>query len=218
MPPPLPLPVCASPKHPTNTPILFLHNSETHIGRRASNPFGVHALLCVRLSDLASVRGLTRTQNGNTLATTNGKGTTPKAKYISLAKAIALAEREPLHKWIDAYREFVRSGATSKLEWAEEMERSVKGTEWDTHPAGTIRVNLSHIEWAEENIIGGAKACRSLNHIVKSKSSGKTKPVSKGVEVASALTLTRSQVSSRLAKAGYPKALRDEIIKALGLR
>ena len=88
------------------------------------------------------------------------------------------ANESALDVVIDIYKEFVRSGATDKLAWGTKFEKDNKGTRYDKYSAGSIRVNLSHIEWAEENIIGGAKACSSIAHIIKTKSAGK-KPVVK---------------------------------------
>ena len=45
----------------------------------------------------------------------------------------------------------------------------MRGSRYDTNTAETIRTNLSHIEWAEQNIIGGAKNCKSMAHIIRQK-------------------------------------------------
>lgn len=110
------------------------------------------------------------------MKTTHDKGSTPKSTFIALARAISLNDKEALSKWIDAYRAFVADGCGDKMDWATRMERACRGSKWDTNKAGTIRVNLSHIEWAEQHIRGGASACRSLAHIIRQKSekSGKT--------------------------------------------
>lgn len=156
----------------------------------------------------------TRTRR-NPIKTTNGKGTTPKSTFISLAKGIAQAEKGALVKWHDAYREFVRSGATDKLAWATEWATAVKGTAYDTNTVATIRVNLSHIEWAEQNVIGGAKACGSIAHIIKTKSGKGDKSKSEPRETVS---LTLGTCVSLLTRQGYSKQEARRIGYALGLK
>lgn len=121
------------------------------------------------------VRPLTRLTKDNPITTTNGKGTTPNATFIKLAKAISESGKQALLKWCDAYDEYKKNGNGDKLAFAKKWESALRGSEYDIHTAGTIRVNLSHIEWAESNIKGGARSCSSIAHIIATKKP-KTQP------------------------------------------
>lgn len=103
------------------------------------------------------------------------------------------------------------SGSDDKLAWATAWERSVKGSKYDTNTAGTIRVNLTHIQWAEENIIGGARACGSIAHIIRQKKGDK--PASK---VESAFVVEREAMKFSVSQIEAMLAFRKKHIGKLG--
>ena len=116
---------------------------------------------------------------------------------------------------INIYKEFVRSGATDKLAWASQFEKDNKGTKYDKYTAGSVRVNLAHIEWAEANIIGGAKACASIAHIIKSKGAGK-KPTPKDTTTYKVRTISGSDLVKELVANGVER--KTALIIAKNLR
>lgn len=115
---------------------------------------------------------------------------------------------------INIYKEFVRSGATDKLAWATQYEKDNKGTKYDKYTAGSVRVNLAHIEWAENNIIGGAKACSSIAHIIKTKGAGK-KPVVKDTTTYKVRTISGSDLVKELVAQGVERKTAITIAKNL---
>lgn len=140
----------------------------------------------------------------NPITTTNGKGTTPNSTFIKLAKDITLSGRDALSKWCNAYDEFARSGATDKVAWATEWAKAVKGSEWDTNTIGTIRVNITHVEWAQTHIIGGARACNSMAHIIASKK-GKVQPKPKDTTTYKVRTISGSDFVKELVANGVER-------------
>jgi hypothetical protein len=117
--------------------------------------------------------------------------------------------------WISMFREFIRSGATDKLAWATQYEKDNKGTDYDRYTAGSIRVNLCHIEWANAHIIGGASACPSINHIIKTKSAGKT-PVAKDTTTYKVRTISGADLVKELVANGVER--KTALIIAKNLR
>jgi hypothetical protein len=136
------------------------------------------------------------------MATTKGKVTTTKSRFISLAKAIYLAERSVVPKWIDAYNEYKRNGGGDKQAFATKWASDVKGTKWDTNTVNTIRINIGLIEWANENIVGGANACLSMAHIVASRGGNNKKADAKPQRKVSTVTISDADVARKLRKAG----------------
>lgn len=120
------------------------------------------------------VRPLTRLTKDNPITTTNGKGTTPKTTHIILAKELSASTRGVVASYLDCYKEWKKTGQ-DKRTWCNDHVKAVRGLSCDERPAETIRVNLSHIEWAEQNIKGGASACASIAHIIATKKP-KTQP------------------------------------------
>ena len=117
--------------------------------------------------------------------------------------------------WIAMFREFTRSGATDKLAWATQYEKDNRGTDYDRYTAGSIRVNLCHIEWANAHIIGGASACASINHIIKSKGAGKT-PVVKDTTTYKVRTISGADLVKELVQNGVER--KTALIIAKNLR
>jgi hypothetical protein len=113
------------------------------------------------------------------------------------------------------FKEFTRSGATDKLAWATQYEKDNKGTDYDRYTAGSIRVNLCHIEWANANVIGGASACASMNHIIKTKSAGKT-PTPKDTTTYKVRTISGSDLVKELVANGVER--KTALIIAKNLR
>jgi hypothetical protein len=152
------------------------------------------------------------------LATTNGKGTTPKTKFIELAREVNNADSAVVLAWLAVFHAFVQDGWSNKRAFSQAFVKAVKGTAQDKFTPETVRVSISHIEWAEENITGGAKKCLSMNAIVKQRSGKDETPAqpTPKPKPAMAVTLTRAEANRRLAK--YPKALRDDIIRDLGIK
>lgn len=138
--------------------------------------------------------------------TTKGKVTTTKAQFLSLAKGVKEAERSALVKWLDAYRVFVKDGSGDVQAWAEAWVRAVRGSDYDTNTPGTVRMNVGLIKWAEENIIGGANACKSMAHIIASKKPKPTKQATKQYKV-STVTITNTEFARALRKAGIAPEL-----------
>ena len=120
--------------------------------------------------------------------------------------------------WIAMFREFTRSGATDKLEWATQYEKDNRGTDYDRYTAGTIRVNLCHIEWANAHIIGGASACASINHIIKSKGKGETTTVVEPLYEYTTRTLDGKTLVRELVAQGVARKTADAVAKKLGFR
>jgi hypothetical protein len=136
------------------------------------------------------------------MATTKGKVTTTKSVFLMLAKAIYLAERGVVPKWIDAYNEYKRNGAGDKLAFATAWAKATKGSKYDTNTVNTIRQNISLIEWANENIIGGANACSSMAIIVASRGGNSKKADAKPQRKVSTVTISDADVARKLRKAG----------------
>lgn len=140
------------------------------------------------------------------MAKTQGKVTTTKSQFIALAKGVNDADSAVVLAWLAVFRAFVKSGTDDKRAFAQAFVAAVKGTAQDKFTPETVRVSITHIEWAEANIIGGAKSCLSMNSIVKMKSGdfGKGKKPAeqkKSVRV-STVTVSDKQFASALRKAG----------------
>lgn len=150
------------------------------------------------------------------MKTTSGKVTTTKSRFLSLAKAIYLAERGVVPKWIDAYNEYKRNGGGDKKAFASKWALAVKGTQYDTNTVDTIRINIGLIEWANENIIGGASACKSMAHIQVSRSPKNTSTVAvKKPAPVSVKTWDKAEyiksLTADLVEAGLPRAMAKSI-------
>ena len=136
------------------------------------------------------------------MATTKGKVTTTKSQFIALAKGVNEADSAVVLAWLAVFRAFVSSGTDDKRAFANAFVKAVKGTKQDKFTPETVRVSITHIEWAEENIIGGAKSCLSMNSIVKMKSGGKKKAEPVKAQRVSTVTVTDSEFARALRKAG----------------
>ena len=136
------------------------------------------------------------------MATTNGKGTTPKTKFISLAKEVNNADSAVVLAWLAVFRAFVQDGWDSKLAFSQAFVKAVKGTAQDKFTPETVRVSITHIEWAEANIIGGAKACLSMNAIVKQKAGTKKTAEPAKTRKVSTVTVSDAEFARALRKAG----------------
>lgn len=112
------------------------------------------------------------------MATTNGKGTTPTARFISLAKEVRDAHNGVVSAWLAVYKEYKVGKWANLSVFSEAFVQANKGTANDIWTANTVRVSLTHIKWAEDNIKGGAKVCESMAHIIASKKGG-AKPKAK---------------------------------------
>lgn len=150
------------------------------------------------------------------MKTTKGKVTTTTSRFRSLAKAIYLAERGVVPKWIDAYNEYRRNGGGDKKAFASKWALAVKGTEYDTNTVDTIRINIGLIEWANENIKGGASACKSMAHIVATRSPKKALTVAdKKPAPVSVKTWDKAEyiktLTADLVEAGLPRAMAKTI-------
>lgn len=142
------------------------------------------------------------------MGTKNGKGTTPKATFLTLAKGVKAASKEPVLAWLAVYREFVKSGGGDKKAFATAMVRAVRGTDLDLFTENTIRQSVSLIEWAEMNVVGGAKACHSMNHIVSQRSDANAKPKEKvKPRRVNTVTITNDEFARALRKAGIAPEL-----------
>ena len=135
------------------------------------------------------------------MATTQGKVTTTKSVFLLLAKAIYLAERGVVPKWCDAYAEYKRNGGGDKLAFANAWAKATKGSKYDTNTVNTIRQNISLIEWANENLIGGASSCSSMAIIVASRG-GNKKVEPKPSRKVSTVTVSDTDFARKLRKAG----------------
>lgn len=153
------------------------------------------------------------------MAKTQGKVTTTKSQFIDLAKGVNGADSATVAAWLAVFRAFVKSGAESKSAFAEAFVAAVAGTKHDTNTEGSIRVNLSHIEWAEANIIGGAKSCLSMSSIIKMKSGdfgkGKKPAEQKPARKVSTKTFTDAEfikvLTNELVEAGMPKQMAKNV-------
>lgn len=149
------------------------------------------------------------------MKTTSGKVTTTKSRFLSLAKAIFLAERGVVPKWIDAYNEYKRNGGGDKKAFAKAWALAVKGTDYDTNTVDTIRINISLIEWANENIKGGASACKSMAHIQATRSPKATTVDAKKPAPVSVKTWEKPEyiksLTADLVEAGLPRAMAKSI-------
>lgn len=120
--------------------------------------------------------------------------------------------------WIAMFREFTRSGASDKLAWATQYEKDNRGTDYDRYTAGTIRVNLCHIEWANAHLNGGAKSCASINHIIKSKGKKETTTVVEPLYEYTTRTLDGKTLVRELVAQGVARKTADAVAKKLGFR
>lgn len=151
------------------------------------------------------------------MATTNGKGTTPISTFLALGKEVKRAEQGVVLAWLSVYETFVRDGWADKQAFARAFVRA-QNSKTDVWTENTVRQNVSLVEWAQENIKGGARACASMKHIVESRSGGKAKVV-EPVRPAGVITISAGDARARLRKSpNIPNVLVDEIVKALGLR
>lgn len=153
------------------------------------------------------------------MKTTKGKVTTAKSQFIALAREVNRADSAVVLAWLAVFRTFLVSGTTDKQAFARAFVSAVRGTAEDKFTENTVRQNVSLIEWAEQNIIGGARKCLSMNAIAKQRG-GSSSSSNKGKEkvVASAVTLTRSEVIKRLKDNGFTSAEAGRIATALNLR
>ena len=137
------------------------------------------------------------------MATTKGKVTTTKSVFLTLAKAIFEAEKAPLAKWTDAYREFVRNGGGSVQAFATKWASDVKGSKYDTSTVSTIRQSIALIAWAEENILGGVAACSSMAQISATRGKASTKAKREPLRKVSTVTVNETEFARKMRKAGF---------------
>jgi len=95
---------------------------------------------------------------------------------------------------------------------------SIKGLDCDERPVNTVRINIGYIAWAEENILGGASACASMAHIVKTIKDGKTTKVAEPAYEYTTRTLDGKTLVKELVAQGVPRKQADAIAKKLGFR
>lgn len=150
------------------------------------------------------------------MKTTKGKVTTTKATFITLAKELYKAEKAVVPKWCDAYKEYKRNGGGDKKAFASKWALAVKGTEYDTNTVDTIRINIGLIEWADENLKGGAAVQKSMAHIQVSRSPKNTSTVAdKKPAPVSVKTWNKAEyikaLTADLVEAGLPKAMAKSI-------
>lgn len=116
-----------------------------------------------------------------------------------------------VNSYIDCYNEWIKTDQ-DKRSWCNDHVKAVRGMSCDERPAETIRINLSHIEWAEENILGGASACASIAHIIKTKSAGK-KPVVKDTTTYKVRTINGADLVKELVANGVERKTAITIAK-----
>ena len=142
------------------------------------------------------------------MATKQSKGLTPKSAFITLAKGVKEAEKAPVMAWLAVFREFVKSGEGDKKAFAHAWQVAVRGTDYDLFTENTVRQSISLIEWAENNIKGGARACHSMNHIVKQRAESNAKPKAQAVaRRVNTVTITNDEFARALRKAGIAPEL-----------
>lgn len=142
------------------------------------------------------------------MATKDGKGTTPKTTFISLAKGVKESSKQPVLAWLAVYREFVRSGGGDKKAFASAFVKAVRGLDCDVFTENTVRQSVSLVEWAENNVIGGARACHSMNHIVSQRSESNAKPkVAVKPRRVNTVTITNDDFTRALRRAGIAPEL-----------
>lgn len=127
------------------------------------------------------------------------------------------ATRGVVNGYIDCYNEWIETDQTA-LEWATDHCASIKGLDCDERPMNTVRINIGYIAWAEENIIGGASACASMNHIIKTISNGKTTKAPQPVYEYKTRTLDGKTLVKELVANGVSRKQADAIAKKLGFR
>jgi hypothetical protein len=133
-----------------------------------------------------------------------GKVTTTKSRFIALAKGVNEADSATVSAWLAVFREFTKNGGGSLSAFAEAFVKALKGSTQDKFTVNTVRQSISHIAWAEDNIIGGASACLSMKSLVKqrSASSDRAKPAPSKPRKVSTVTVTDTAFASALRKAG----------------
>lgn len=105
------------------------------------------------------------------MATTKGKVTTTKSTFIKLAKGVRAGGSAALLAWCDVVDEYNThdTETVSVRAFSQAYEVALKGSEYDEYEAKVIAVQMGHVIWANREIIGGARACKSINHIISQK-------------------------------------------------
>lgn len=116
------------------------------------------------------------------MATKQGKVTTAKSRFIELAKGVRAGAKNALLAWCDVVDEYDRHDGVSVRSFAQAYEQALKGSQYDEYSASVIQVQMGLVIWANKNIKGGARACKSLNHIVSQKKESKGSPAPKAFD------------------------------------
>ena len=123
-----------------------------------------------------------------------------------------------VNSYIDCYNEWITTDQDA-TEWATKHCNDIKGLDCDERPMNTVRINIGYIAWAEDNIIGGASACPSMAHIIKTISDGKKpKKVAEPVYEYTTRTLDGKTLVRELVANGVSRKQADAIAKKLGFR
>ena len=133
------------------------------------------------------------------------RGATTASEFRSHGKEIRSASSGVVLAWLGLFLTMRRDKWVSVKDFSEAYVKANAGTDADIYTADSVRVTLGVIKWAEENIIGGAKSCRSIQHIIDQKKDGKA-PAKKAKPVFNASKeaqkYTTAQLKAMLAAKG----------------